>query len=484
MKRLFIILVLAALAVASYGDVDPQQIQQKAAEDPAAAIADCQAALAEDPGSINARKWLAYLCYNTGKYQEALDAASVESPTDPTLPNYAGLSCVALGRYQDAVRYFDTAIILDKDWYEPYNNKGIAYDALGNYPAAKNAFLSAYNLQAKEADMAKKSVEVYINYARSLANLQDYKGALKIYGYAEKLSPDNPEIMYHKADTMFRQGDYAGSIDAYKKINAKKADDPRALKGIANCYLMQNKTAEALGYYDKALAAAPDYESSFNAGLACRKAGQFGNAVKYFTTAIQLKADDVDALNELGWAEFKSGSNDNAIAHIKAALDLKPDYMPAMLNMASLYSGLNDGENAYAAWSLIVMREPANAAYRINLGNECHNTGRYTEAVEQFQEAIRLDPKVKGAYYGLGTSCIALAVNNNNNTASLNRALEAFAKALELDPDNSNIYANQAVAYQYLGKYPEAIAANEKALKLNPSNAVAAKNLENLKKTN
>ncbi len=483
MKKIIVLVFLACASVCAYCAVDLKDIESKASSDPATAIAACEAALTESPDDVNAQKWLAFLYYQAGRYEDTLRISTQGDVQDSSLLNYAGLSLISQGSFQEAIKYFDQAIILDKDWYEPYNNKGIACRGLKNYPAAKNAFLAAYNLQAKETDLSKKSVNVYINYAQSLADLKDYKGALKIFGYAEKLSPDNQAIALNKADVLFRQADYPAATGIYKALYSKDNKSLAACRGLGDCYMMQNNTAEALKYYDLALGLSPDYETAFNAGLVCRKAGQFGNAVKYYQKAVELNPEDYEALNELGWAEFKSGNQEGGLAHIKSALDKKNDYLPAMLNLAALYSGINDYVNAYGAWSLVTLQVPDNAVYRVNLANECHNRGLYQEAIEQYQEAIRLDSKAKGAYYGLGTACIGLAVNNNNEVSTLNRALDAFAKAIEAEPDNSNIYVNQGVAYQYLGKYPEAIAANEKALKLAPQNAVAKKNLDNLKKS-
>ncbi len=482
MKKLILILIISTMSLCCYSAIDFNDIKQVADGDPAAAIEVCETALASNPSDMNARKWLAYLYYKTGRYEDSLKVSSETDAEDPSLPNYAGLSCIALGKYQDAVMFFDRAIILDKDWYEPYNNKGIAYNALKQYQAAKNAFLSAYNIQAAQKDPSLKNVTVYVNYAASLANLQDYKGALKIYGYAEKLRPEERDVLLGKAETLFRMGDYSAALDAYKTVLAKDPKDIQVCRGIGNCYMMKKETAEALKYFDMALESEADYETFFNAGLACRNAGQFGNAVKYFAKAAEIRPDDYEALNELGWSEYKSGSNENALTHIKSSLEKKADYLPAMLNLASYYSGTGDHANAYAEWSRISMQVPDNPSYRVNLGNECHNTGRYQEALEQYQEAIRLDPKTKGAYYGLGTTCIAIAVKNNNETAMFNRALDSFAKAIEAEADNPNIYINQAVALQYLGRYAEAIAANEKALKLSPKNELALRNLENLRK--
>jgi len=57
-------------------------------------------------------------------------------------------------------------------------------------------------------------------------------------------------------------------------------------------------------------------------------------------------------------------------------------------------------------------------------------------------------------------------------------AVKAYEEAIKIDPQNADFWAGKGLAFQYLEAYPEAIAAFQKALELNPNHAQAKQNLE------
>jgi adenylate cyclase len=94
-------------------------------------------------------------------------------------------------------------------------------------------------------------------------------------------------------------------------------------------------------------------------------------------------------------------------------------------------------------------------------------------AREMFEEAIRLDPDFCQAYFGLGYShhrdIYLDAVENHDE--KLHLVFELARRAIALDGSNSNAHCLMAIANVWSHRYTEAIAAAEKALQLNPSNA-------------
>ena len=487
-KILFLSMALIVFSTLAFSAISWDAVsKQVKGGDIKGAIGVCEASITAEPNDINARKFLAYLYYLEARYDDSIrisvESIGKEKKSNALFANYAGLSLMAQNKNQEAIKYFDQAIIADKAWYEPYNNKGIAYMELKDYSNAKNLFLTAYNMQSDEKDVKKKDINVYINYANSLISLKDYNEAIKVLGFADKVSPKNPSVNHNMAVAYFEKKDYKTAANLFKKICDANAKDISATKGAADSFLKSGNNAEAAKYYEKAVLLNPEFSSYYNLGIIFRQSGQFGKAVGFFKKAVELSPNNYEALNELGWAEFKSGDAEASIGSIKKSIDIKSDYLASRLNLATIYSSKNDSENAYTQWSFVTMLSPSNAIYKINLANEAKNIGKYDEAINVYGDAIKLDSKVIGGYYGLGTVYLEKALKaEKTDTANLNKALEALQKAAGIESSNSGVFVNLGVTYQSLGKYSEAITAYEKALKISPKNTIAKENLDNLKK--
>ena len=68
----------------------------------------------------------------------------------------------------------------------------------------------------------------------------------------------------------------------------------------------------------------------------------------------------------------------------------------------------------------------------------------YTQAIANYDEAIRLNPSYANAYLNRGA---AYAMGSDN----LEKAIEDFSEAIRLAPDNAQAWRNRSIAYSQLG---------------------------------
>ncbi|HUJ72982.1 MAG TPA: tetratricopeptide repeat protein [Verrucomicrobiae bacterium] len=97
---------------------------------------------------------------------------------------------------------------------------------------------------------------------------------------------------------------------------------------------------------------------------------------------------------------------------------------------------------------------------RHNLGTALIEDGRLTEAVQLYEQTLRIAPYLSAAHYNLG---VALA--------RLGRQQEAMAQweqALQIDPDDAEAHYNLGLALSQAGRIPQAIAHYEQALRIKP----------------
>jgi tetratricopeptide (TPR) repeat protein len=84
------------------------------------------------------------------------------------------------------------------------------------------------------------------------------------------------------------------------------------------------------------------------------------------------------------------------------------------------------------------------------------------EAIEEYQQAKKLDPKNSLAYFGLGGIF--------NRLGKYQEAIEEYQQAKKLDPKNSQFYFDLGGIFNRLGKSREAIEEYQQAKKLDPKN--------------
>jgi len=111
------------------------------------------------------------------------------------------------------------------------------------------------------------------------------------------------------------------------------------------------------------------------------------------------------------------------------------------------------------------------AATYDNRGVMLDAIGRVDEAAEDFNAAIRLDPKLGDPYVNLGSMLI--------KKRQYEAALDHINKGLDLGLNFPHIgYYDRAVAEQLMGRYKEAYYDYKKVLELEPSYAPATERLK------
>ena len=109
----------------------------------------------------------------------------------------------------------------------------------------------------------------------------------------------------------------------------------------------------------------------------------------------------------------------------------------------------------------------ADVCYR--LGFALAQEGRLREAIQSYEQALRLRPDYADAHNNLG---VALG-----RVGAVQEAFEQYQQVLRLNPDNAEAHFNWGNALIRLGRLPEAIEHYKQAVRINPNFAEARNNL-------
>lgn len=101
----------------------------------------------------------------------------------------------------------------------------------------------------------------------------------------------------------------------------------------------------------------------------------------------------------------------------------------------------------------------------VRKGKILNKNGQFSEALQMFDHAIRLNESSVTSWAGRGGALLELD--------RYNESLESYNTAIELDPSCSEAYKGRGIGFYLLEKYPEAFDAFNMSLKLNDQDMVS-----------
>jgi tetratricopeptide (TPR) repeat protein len=169
---------------------------------------------------------------------------------------------------------------------------------------------------------------------------------------------------------------------------------------------------------------------------------------------------------EKGWSLISLGEHSGAIQALEKALSLSPGAVEAQSLLGWAQMLHEDYDDALGNFSKVLMKEPANALARINVGYICLKKRIFGEAIEHLSKAIRLDNDRKAtlyAHYYLGLVYLEREMYED--------AESFLRKTLKLGPNLIEAYFELGRALWLGGSRDEAVRAwtdGHKANKFNP----------------
>jgi tetratricopeptide (TPR) repeat protein len=169
---------------------------------------------------------------------------------------------------------------------------------------------------------------------------------------------------------------------------------------------------------------------------------------------------------EKGWSLISLGDYAGAIQSLDKALALAPGDVQAQSLLGWAQMLHEDYDDALGTFSRVLMKEPANALARINVGYICLKKRIFGEAIEHLSKAIRLDNDRKAtlyAHYYLGLVYLEREMYEDAQTF--------FRKTLKLGPNLIEAYFELGRAFWFAGQRDDAMqtwAEGHKANKFNP----------------
>lgn len=188
-----------------------------------------------------------------------------------------------------------------------------------------------------------------------------------------------------------------------------------------------------------------------------------------FKTAITLKPDYVEAMNNYGVALEKFGKYEEALRVLHNAVEINSRYSNAFYNLGNVYRKLKNFEEAYKSYQLAIKFNPKHIVAMNNLGVMLLDFGKINLSIENLKKATDIDPTYFDALYNLGNAYF--------KRLDCEKANEVFQKALELNDQDPKLLNNFGTSLMTSGEIGRAISMFKNAVKLNNQYSDAYNNL-------
>jgi tetratricopeptide (TPR) repeat protein/S1-C subfamily serine protease len=231
---------------------------------------------------------------------------------------------------------------------------------------------------------------------------------------------------------------------------------------------------EAIQAFEAAIKQKPEFIhlAYYGKGLALGWSGKYPEAITALQQAVKSQPDFVPAWLYLSGGYKRSNQLDKALAAINQAIQLQPNN-PNLYNQKwVVLSSLKRYREAEAAINKAIELSPR-AEFYYNRGNVRKDLGDKQGAIDDFNQALKINPNYADAYINRG--------NVRNELGDKPGAIDDYNQALKINPNLALAYNNRGIVRKNLGDKPGAIDDYNLAIKFNPNFALAYNNRGNVR---
>ena len=287
-----------------------------------------------------------------------------------------------------------------------------------------------------------------------------------------EIFPLNVKAFRNLGEALKGQLRYEEALKWYGAATRVEPEEPLNHAGIGAVFFWMERYPEAVSSIKHALELQPDFETApalFSLiAQALRKMGLHGEADRYFDLSVKrgMEANPPDPGVLFSRAEDLRGRkrHQESLRWYQDAIKVAPDF-------ALVYAGMGDslyrlGRYAEAVSSMKRVFElmpdfPMAPTLHYLTGQALGEMGRYDEAEEQYERALRIAPSFKEAINGLAGLLLV--------QKRYEEALDRYRTLAQIEPENAATHSQIGIALFKIGRVEEALGSFDRALSLDPT---------------
>ena len=427
------------------------------------------------------------------KAKELLEPALKADPENVELLKLSGLIASNDEDWQKARSSFETVVKFKPEDATSWFYLASAYDRLGDFVSAKNAYI-------KVIDLRSGYMEAYKSLCVVLMKMNEPENAIKYAVIANAIEPDDYIFHFVIGTAYMKLKEFQKSIEPFKRALDKEPDNIGTLNSLGTAYMAVGNSEDAIKCYKRALELRPNSPMAYyNIGSAYQIQQNHEEACIYLEKACELDDEDEVFKTALAMSKTKLGCYEEASKIYKSLLLQHPEKENYKYNLVTCFEAMGDLQTAikmlesmvYVNQKFILPAQKLASLYiktnQLNKAKEIYDNillkGKVsaetfhqyailssslcdTDTAERMlKKVIKMNPDIAKAHKDLGIIYL--------NKRLFDYAEDEFKIAMQLQPNDFEIIFEYANFLYSISKNTEAERYYQEALDISPDNVLA-----------
>ena len=427
------------------------------------------------------------------KAKELLEPALKADPENVELLKLSGLVASNDEDWQKARSNFETVVKFKPEDATSWFYLASAYDRLGDFVSAKNAYI-------KVIDLRSGYTEAYKSLCVILMKMNEPENAIKYAVMANAIEPDDYIFHFVIGTAYMKLKEFQKSIEPFKRALDKEPDNIGTLNSLGTAYMAVGNSEDAIKCYKRALELRPNSPMAYyNIGSAYQIQQNHEEACIYLEKACELDDEDEVFKTALAMSKTKHGCYEEASKIYKSLLLQHPEKENYKYNLVTCFEAMGDLQTAikmlesmvYVNQKFILPAQKLASLYiktnQLNKAKEIYDNillkGKVsaetfhqyailssslcdTDTAERMlKKVIKMNPDIAKAHKDLGIIYL--------NKRLFDYAEDEFKIAMQLQPNDFEIIFEYANFLYSISKNTEAERYYQEALDISPDNVLA-----------
>jgi tetratricopeptide (TPR) repeat protein len=421
------------------------------------------AILKDNPKDSDARGLQASLLLDRGDVQKAISElqAVVNAAPDNFVARYnLGRAHIARGEWEQARQQF-TESIRERPDYIPGRL------ALAQLQVMQRQYEAALESVNAILGLDKKNGPARMIEASAFVGLKKYAEARQLILAMQQTNPSSADVTFSLGMVDLHEEKYKEAEENFRKAYQQNPKDVRGLVGLVEVLARQNKYDQAIQILQEELAKDPKRNDLRTAlGNISVRAGNFDMGIAQFQKVLDTLDKNSKARGQvylrIGETYRRKGDFGAAVTALYKAREALPENSRVVTTLAQALDGAGRKPEAVQTWEQAIKLDPRNGVALNNLAFLlAESGGDLDQALTYAQRAAQMMPAMNEVSDTLGW--IYLKKNLSDN------ATDIFQRLVTKAPGNSTYRYHLGMALSQKGDRPRAIKELQQALHSNPS---------------
>ncbi len=356
---------------------------------------------------------------------------------------YLGQAYARDRNLDQAISELETALSLEPSLAEAYTYLGSIYTKTDRLDDAIQAFQNAVDLNPNLIEGYPVLLRALFQKDEIKATIQSYLDALQQVPQLISMRAQMSQVMLIYARELLEQGEQADATFYLRKAVSYISND-----AVLHCYLGlalvsgkdKAEWQEAATHFRIASRLEPKLaEAHLGLGIAYSKTRNYKAAVGAYQDTLKLNSRHPAAHYYLGMAYYKQGDLEAAIQEFQTVIKIDPQYVEASIRYGEALLQSGDLSGSQKAFDTVLRSSETHLAdVYCGRGKIFIATERLSSAIASFRQALDISPMLAMAHAGIGL--VYLIQKQHMAPSDFEAAKAKFDLALRIDPTIPEAY--------------------------------------------